>query len=267
MTQVTAALVNELRARTGQPMMACKKKLVETNGDIDAAERKFREEGVKMSVLERVASEGRVFVAVAPDHKSGAIVELLCNTDFTAKSDTVAALGEKALGLLLAGKTDLATELKADLTAISQTTGENVQLGRAHAHSAPFVGSFLYSTAGKGKTAVLVAFSAGGSDEVAKALGMHIVAAKPLGLTRESIPADLVQKEREIAVEQAKATGKPLAIAEKIAEGKLNSFFAEKVLLDQEYINAEVFKGKVSDMAKSKSATLSAFLRVEVGQA
>ncbi len=267
MSQISAALVNELRTKTGQGMMECKKMLTETAGDIELAVRKFREKGVKTSVLERAASEGRVFIATTPDHKSGAIVELNCNTDFTAKSDAVAALGQKALDLLLAGKSDVATELKSDLTALAQTTGENVQFGRALAIAAPFVGSYLYSTAGKGKTAVLLAFSAGGSDEVAKAVGMHVVAAKPLGLNRESIPADVVTKEREIAIEQAKTTGKPQQIAEKIAEGKLNSFFAEKVLLDQEYINADAFKGKVGDMVKAKGATLSQFVRVEVGQA
>jgi elongation factor Ts len=267
MSQITASLVNELRTKTGQGMMECKKMLTETNGDIELAVRKFREKGVKTSVLERAASEGRVFCSTSADHKAGAIVEINCNTDFTAKSDAVAALGEKAIGLLLAGKTDVAGELKADLTALAQTTGENVQLGRALAVTGPFVGSFLYSTAGKGKTAVLMAFSAGGTDEIAKAVGMHVVAAKPLGLTRDAIPAELVQKEREIAVEQAKATGKPQQIAEKNAEGKLNSFFAEKVLLDQDYVNAEAFKGKVGELIKSKGATLTQFVRVEIGQA
>lgn len=266
MAQITAALVNELRTKTGQGMMECKKMLAETDGDVELAIRKFREKGVKTSVLERVASEGRVFVQTAPDHSAGAIVEVNCNTDFTAKSDAVAALGQKALGLLLAGNTDVTEALKPDLTALAQTTGENVQLGRALAVKGAFVGSYLYSTAGKGKTAVLLAFSAGGSDELAKAVGMHIVAAKPLGLTKSDIPADLVAKEREIAVEQAKATGKPQQIAEKIAEGKLNAFYSEKVLLDQDYINADAFKGKVADLIKSKGATLAQFVRVEVGQ-
>lgn len=268
MAQITAQLVNELRMKTGQGMMECKKMLAETNGDIELAIRKFREKGVKTSVLERVASEGRVFVRTAADHSAGAVVEINCNTDFTAKSDAVAALGEKALSKLLSGTTDLARddELKAELTSLAQTTGENVQLGRHAVLRAPFVGSYLYSTAGKGKTAVLLAFSSGGSDELARLLGMHVVAAKPLGVRREDIPAELVAKEREIAVEQAKATGKPQQIAEKIAEGKLNAFFAEKTLLDQDYINPEVFKGKVGDLLRSKSASLQQFVRIEVGQ-
>jgi elongation factor Ts len=269
MAEITAALVNELRAKTGQPMMACKKMLVETGGDLAAAERKFREMGIKTSILERVASEGRVFAGTSADHSKGAVVELNCNTDFTAKSDALAAIGEKAIQKLLAGVTDLANDadIKAAMTAASQTTGENVQLGRAKVVAAPYVGSYLYSTAGKGKSAVLIGFSAGGNDDLARMIGMHTAASRPLALNRDGVPADLVQKEREIAIEQAKATGKPQQIAEKIAEGKLNAFYAEKVLLDQDFINAEAYKGKISDLLKSKGATVTELVRVELGQA
>jgi elongation factor Ts len=268
MAEITAALVNELRARTGQPMMACKKKLVETNGDIAAAEAKFRAEGVKTSVLERAASEGRVFATVAADEKSGAIVEINCNTDFTAKSEELATLAEKVLAKVLAGVNVAEdAEVKAAFTAASQKTGENVVLGRTHLARGEHVGSYLYSTAGKGKTAVLLTFSGGGSAELSRLAGMHIVATKPIALSREHVPADLVAKEKEIAVEAAKATGKPQQIAEKIAEGKLNAFFGEKVLLDQEFINAEAYKGKVGDLLKSKGATLKEYVRIEVGHA
>jgi len=98
-------------------------------------------------------------------------------------------------------------------------------------------------------------------------LGMHIAAARPVALSRDQVPAELVAKEKEIAVEQAKATGKPQEMAEKIALGKLNSFYAERVLLDQEFINGEVFKGKVSDMLKSKGVELVKYVRLEVGTA
>lgn len=268
MATITASQVNELRTKTGQGMMECKKMLTETGGDIEAAIRKFRDKGVKTSVLERAATEGRVFAGTSADHKTAAAVEFLCNTDFTAKSDAVAAIGEKAIKKLLSGA-DLANdaEIKADLTALSQTTGENVQLGRAQAVSGAYAGSYLYSTAGKGKSAVLTVFSSGGSDELAKLVGMHTAASRPVALTREGVPAELVAKEKDIAIEQAKATGKPQQIAEKIAEGKLNSFYAEKVLLDQDFINAEAYKGKVGELVKSKGAALTNFVRIEVGQA
>src|SRR5207244_11073827 len=97
--------------------------------------------------------------------------------------------------------------------------------------------------------------------------GGHIAFARPISLTRDTVPADMVAKEREIAVEQAKATGKPQQIAEKIAEGKLNAFFAERVLLDQEFFNAQVFKGSVQNYLKQSGVTLEKYVRVEVGQA
>ena len=269
MATITAAMVNELRAKTGQPMMECKKMLNETGGDIAAAERKFREKGVKTSVLERAANEGRVFVATSADAKRGAIVEINCNTDFTAKSEELASLGDKAIKKLLGGAADVTSDadVKADLTALSQKTGENVQLGRTSVVTAEHVGAYLYSTAGKGKTAALMGFSGGGNEEITRLTGMHIVAAKPIAMTRSDVPADVVAREKDIAVEQAKQSGKPQQIAEKIAEGKMNAFYGERVLLDQDFINGEVFKGKVSDMLKSKGATLTKYVRVEVGQA
>jgi elongation factor Ts len=112
-----------------------------------------------------------------------------------------------------------------------------------------------------------MSFSGGNaSDELVKQLGGHIAFARPIGLTRDTVPADLVAKEREIALEQAKATGKPQQIAEKIAEGKLNSFFAERVLLDQEFFNAQVFKGTVANYLKQNGVTLEKYVRLEVGQ-
>src|SRR5206468_11355669 len=123
------------------------------------------------------------------------------------------------------------------------------------------------STAGKGKIAVLMAFQEKVEDSVISHLGMHIAAARPLAMSREHVPADLVAKEREIAVEQAKATGKPQNIAEKIAEGKLNAFYGERVLNDQEFIRPDVFKGTIANLLKSKNARLTSYKRIEVGQA
>jgi elongation factor Ts len=104
------------------------------------------------------------------------------------------------------------------------------------------------------------------TDDLIKNVGGHISFAKPVGLTRDAVPADLVAKERELAVEQAKATGKPQQIAEKIAEGKLNAFFAERVLLDQEYFNSGQFKGSVGQMLKEAGAELVKYELVEVGK-
>ena len=268
MANITAALVNELRAKTGLPMMECKKLLTEADGDLEKAVDIARKKGVKTSVAERAASEGRV---VASMHGGvAAAVEVNCNTDFTAKSDAMGQLMEQALHKLLANPTaDVRedAEIKDAVTRIAQQTGENVRIGQAHALSNPSgsVGAYVYAITNK--IAVLMSFSGGHADaELIKQLGGHIAFSRPLGLTRNEVPADVVAKEREIAVEQAKATGKPQQIAEKIAEGKLNSFFAERVLLDQEFFNAQVYKGSISSMLKSKGITLDKYVRVEVGQ-
>lgn len=266
---ITASLVNELRAKTGQGMMECKKMLVETGGDLQKAIEEFRKKGVKSSITERATSEGRVQVGVSSDRKTSAAVSVHCNTDFTAKSDPVAKILQKAVDKLLknpSASMNEDAEIKAELTAVAQTTGENVQLGKAVALNNPegTAGAYIYSITNK--IAVLLSLNGKVDDELVKSLGGHIAFAKPLGLTRDAVPADLVAKEREIAVEQAKATGKPQQIAEKIAEGKLNAFFAERVLLDQEFFNAAAYKGSVGAMIKAAGAELVKYELVEVGK-
>jgi elongation factor Ts len=267
MATITASVVNELRNKTGLGMMECKKMLTETGGDIQKAIDEFRKKGVKASIQERAATEGRV--EVVTQGNTAAAVEIVCNTDFTAKSDQVQAVARAAAEALASNAgADLSanSSIKDALTSVSQVTGENVQLGRS-ATVTGNVGSYLYSTAGKGKIGVLLQFNGQPSEDVIKSLGMHIAAARPVALTRDQVPADLVAKEREIAVEQAKQSGKPQNIAEKIAEGKLNSFYSERVLLDQEFVNADVFKGSVGAMLKAKGLELTKYVRLEVGQA
>jgi len=270
MAEITAKLVNELRAKTGLPMMECKKMLTETGGDIDKAVDAIRKKGVKTSITERATTEGRVHVATSADKKSAALVEVNCNTDFTAKSDEVLKVLEKAVVKLIEkphAPLNEDAEIKDLLTEVSKKTGENVVLGRtALVGGSGFAGSYLYSTAGKGKIGVLLSFTGTPNDDLVRQLGMHIAAARPVALTRMDVPEELVAKEREIAIEQAKATGKPQQIAEKIAEGKLNAFYSERVLLDQDFVNGEVFKGKVSEMIKSAGSSVEKYVRIEVGQ-
>jgi len=267
MATITASIVNELRAKTGQGMMECKKMLTETGGDIEKAIENFRKKGVKGSIAGRATTEGRVEVLTKGD--VAVAVELVCNTDFTAKSEQAEKIAKLAAETLAGSPSgDLASNaaIKEALVNVSQVTGENVQLGRTAVVQGN-VGSYLYSTAGKGKVGVVLEFAAPASEEIIKSLGMHIVASKPVALTRADVPADLVAKERDIAVDQAKQTGKPQNIAEKIAEGKLNSFYAERVLLDQEYVRADEFKGTVAALLKSKGVELKKYTRLEVGQA
>jgi elongation factor Ts len=269
MADISAKLVNDLRSRTGQAMMECKKALVECGGDMDKAIDFFRKKGVKASLSERTATEGRIIGAQSADKKSAALVEINTNTDFTAKSEPVQKVGAAAAQLLLKNPgANVAEEssVKGELTIVAQTTGENVQIGKtaALANPAGTVGLYLYGITGK--IGVIMSFSGGTpGDDLVKQIGGHIAFAKPVGLTREEVPADLVAKEKEMAVEQAKATGKPQQIAEKIAEGKMNAFFAERVLLDQEFFNSQVFKGNVTNYLKQNGVELIQYARIEVG--
>ena len=268
MAEITAKLVTELRAKTGQGMMECKRALQEVGGDMDKAVEYFRKKGVKASLGERTATEGRVFGLASDDGRAGALIEINCNTDFTARSETLARLGGELARLHAHNPTaDIAQAAASGLTEASQTTGENVRLGKASRMDAPAggkVGLYLYGITGK--IGVLMAFTGNPSEDLIKQVGGHIAFAKPIGLVRDEVPADLVAKEREFAVEQAKATGKPQQIAEKIAEGKLNSFFAERVLLDQEFFNPAVFKGIVAAYLKQNNTSLEKYVRLEVGQ-
>jgi elongation factor Ts len=271
MAEITAKLVNELRSKTGLGMMECKKGLIETDGDLEKAIDYFRKKGVKTSITERAATEGRVALAVSSDRKHGVIVEINCNTDFAAKNETVGKIASAAAAKLLANPRIVLAddpEIKTELVSASQQTGENIQVGRSASLNTETgsIGSYLYTVAGKGKSAVLISLTGKADDDLFRNLGMHIVAARPLAMTRQDVSPEIIAREKEIAVEQAKATGKPQEIAEKIAIGKLNSFYAEKVLLDQEYINPEVFKGSVANFLKSKGATLEKYIRLEVGQ-
>jgi len=271
MAEITAKSVNELRAKTGLPMMKCKQLLTANGGDPDKAFEAARKEGLKDSIRERAASEGRVAVGTSSDRKTAAAVEILCNTDFTAKSEAVERIANAAVQKLLTNPNINVGEdadLKGQALSVAQQTGENVQIGRAAVLTVSngVAGSYLYSTAGKGKIAVLVALGGDASEDVVRNLGMHIAAARPVALSREQVSPELIAKEKEIAIEQAKATGKPQQIAEKIAEGKLNSFFAERVLLDQEFFNPAVFKGNVGAYLKANRTSLEKYIRVEVGQ-
>jgi len=271
MAEITAKLVNDLRARTGQGMMECKKMLTESGGDIDKAIDAFRKKGIKASVLERSATEGRIVGLQAQDGKAAALVEVNCNTDFTAKSEPMLALASNAARFLLANpNADVANApgVKAEATEVAQKTGENVRIGKTAylSNTAGKVGMYLYTITGK--IGVIVSASSAASDELIRDLCIHITAAKPLALSldREGLPRELVEKERQFAIEQAMATGKPQQIAEKIAEGKMRSFYEERVLLEQPFVNPDKFKGSVGQYLKSQNAGLEKYVRLEVGQ-
>ena len=268
MAEITAAMVRELRDRTGVAMMDCKSALAESGGDMEKAVDLLRKKGrAKQDKLaSREAKEGRVAVAAAPDGKSGVIVEINCNTDFTGKSAPVNEVMQKALAVLLNDpRANVAEDagVKAALMNAAQQTGENVRIGRTGtlATTAGRIGTYGHYT---GKVGVLVAVAGNASDDLIKDLCLHITAARPLALDRTSIPADVIARERDIAIEQAKATGKPQNIAEKIAEGKMRTFYEERALLDQKFVKDDT--KTVSQLLKAAGATLEGYVRLEIGQ-
>ena len=196
----------------------------------------------------------------------------MCNTDFTARSESLQKVLKLATDKLLSDPSaDLANdaEIKDTLVAVAQSTGENVTLGQAKtlSNAAGKVGTYLYSVTGK--IGVLVSVTGDPTDELLNDVALHVTAFKPiaLGLTRDSVPADQVEKEKALAVEAAKASGKPDNIAEKIADGKMNAFFKERVLGEQDFINGDKFKGSVNDMLKKAGVRLVDYVRLEVGVA
>jgi elongation factor Ts len=270
MPDITAKMVNELRAKTGLGMMECKKALIDADGDMDKAIENLRKKGVKASLQERTATEGRVIGVLADDRRAVALVEINCNTDFTAKSTPFLELGAKAARALLHNPgVDIAQagEVNANATEVAQQTGENIRIGKTAHLAAPSGGAcglYLYNITGK--IGVIMSFTGPPSEELITDVGGHIAFSRPLALNRDGIPAEVVERERSMAVEQAKATGKPQQIAEKIAEGKLNAFFKEQSLLDQDFFNAGKFKGSIGQMLKAQNVTLEKFARIEVGQ-
>jgi elongation factor Ts len=267
MAEVTASMVRELRDRTGVAMMDCKSALSETAGDLEKAVELLRKKGqAKQDKLaSREAKEGRVGVGTTQDHKQGVVLELNCNTDFTAKAAPVVELLDVAIAQLLANPTQNLADnasVKALITQASQQTGENIQIGRIETLSATGkVGAYSHYT---GKVGVLVALTGNPSEELIKDLCLHITATRPLALTREQVPADLVAKERDIAVDQARQTGKPQNIAEKIAEGKMRTFYEERVLLDQKFVKDA--SKTIAQLLKENGTELEKYVRIEVGQ-
>jgi len=268
MAEITAPMVRELRERTNVGMMDCKNALAETGGDMQKAADLLRKKGqAKQDKLaSREAKEGHVGVATNADGRSAAIVEVNCNTDFTAKSALVQQVVDMALKLLLGNPAaDLSQDpqTQAKLTEVAQQTGENVRIGRSQlvSNTTASIGTYAHYT---GKIAVVIAVQGQPSEQLIRDLCLHITAARPLALDRAALPPDVIAHEREIAVEQAKATGKPQIIADKIAEGKMRQFFEERVLLDQKFVKDD--SKTIAQLLQANNCTLEKYVRIEVGQ-
>ena len=273
---VTASLVKELREKTGAGMMDCKKVLTETDGDMEKAMELLRERGIAKAAKKsgRVAAEGIVEAYISEDGKVGAIVEVNSETDFVGKNEEFRTfVMNVAKQVVEKNPADVESLLAQDsieepgktvqevLVGKIATIGENLNIRRfARFASEGLVEKYIH---GDGKIAVLINMKKG-SKEVAKDVCMQIAAARPEYLNEESVPAERIEKEKEILKIQTMNEGKPEAIAEKIVEGRIGKFFSEICLLDQQFVkNPDI---KVSQLLKEKDAEVVEFARFEKGE-
>ena len=274
---ITAALVKELREKTGAGMMDCKKVLTETNGDLEKASELLRERGIAKAAKKsgRIAAEGLVEAYISEDEKIGAAVEVNSETDFVAKndefkkfvSDVAKQVAEKAPStveellsqesIAVSGKT--VQEVLIDKIA---TIGENMSIRRFVRFETTdgMIEKYIH---GEGKIAVLVNMK-NSDKELAKDICMQIAASRPEFVDRNSVPTDRVEKEMEILKAQAINEGKPAEIAEKMVQGRIGKFYGEICLVEQPFVKNP--DEKVSKLLESKGATVVEFARLEKGE-
>jgi elongation factor Ts len=270
MAEITAGAVKELRERTDAPMMECKKALVEANGDLGKAEELLRIRlGNKASkAASRTAAEG--VVAIAVHARAGAIVEMNCETDFVAKNDDFLKFADSLAELVVAKSPGDVGALSAlalggvtveqARTALVGKIGENLSIRRfARIEAKGRLSHYVHNR----KIGVLVDVS-GGDEQLGRDLAMHIAASKPKGLSKEDVPADLVEKERGIAAAKAAESGKPADIVAKMVEGSVLKFLKEVTLLGQPFVKND--KQTVDALLKASKASVSRFVLYVVGE-
>jgi elongation factor Ts len=269
---ITASLVKELRERTGSGMMECKKALVETDGDIEAAAELMRKSGAAKADKKagRVAADGAIKVTVSDDGKSAVILEINSETDFVAKDDNFEAFADNVLATV-------AQQKPASVEALSMMTmnggqsveearqsliakvGENIQVRRfERVESENSIASYLHGA----RIGVLVDSSADAG--LARDIAMHIAAANPQFVDQDAVPAEFVEKEKSILIAQAESSGKPPEIIEKMIRGRLDKFLAEVTLLGQPFVKDP--EQKVGKLLATAGASVTGFMRYEVGE-
>lgn len=265
MAEITAALVKELRDRTGAGMMDSKKALVEANGDIELAIDNMRKSGQAKAAKKagRVAAEGIIVTRISNDGKYGVIVELNCETDFVAKDAGFVAFGNDVADAALAERITDIDALKAKFEEQRATLvakiGENMNIRRITVLEGEKLGSYQHGA----RIGVLIA-GTGASDELLKQLAMHIAASKPDYVKPENVPADVVAREQQIQIDIAMQSGKPREIAEKMVEGRMRKFTGEVSLTGQAFVMDP--SKTVAELLKENNADVTAFVRYEVGE-
>jgi len=277
-TPITAALVNELRQRTSRPMMECKNALVEAGGDVKKAEEDLRKKG-GIAKSDRATGEGRIAVYIDPAKHVGALIEVLCESAPVAKGEHFVALAnDLAKQVALEGATTpeqlLGQKFVGDPTrTVQERIGDVIGVIREAMKPGRMVrlqgqlGSYVHHD---GSIGVLLQVEGNNPDpQVLRDVCMHITATRPIAARREEVPAEVVEKEKEIAKAQIandpKNAGKPANILEKIAEGKLKTWFAENVLVEQPFVKDD--SKTVGDLLKTAGLTLKGFVRFKVGEA
>jgi len=272
---ITASLVKELRERTGAGMMECKKALTETNGDIEAAIENMRKSGQAKAAKKagRTAADGVIVIAQSADEARAAMVEVNCETDFVAKDDNfksfAEAVGERALGNDVADVDALMalplhegeeTTIEEARQALVSKIGENMNVRRFVRTQAQ--GS-IYSYSHGVRIGVIVDVT-GGDEALGRDLAMHIAASNPVCVSEDQVSQDLLAKEREITEAQARESGKPDNIVEKMIEGRMRKYLGEITLIGQAFVKDP--DTKVGKLLESRGATVNGFTRFEVGE-
>ena len=267
MAAISASLVKELRERTGLGMMECKKALTESDGDIEKAIEELRKSsGMKAAKkASRTAADGVVACKVAEDGSYGLILEVNSETDFVARDAGFLAFVNQVLDKAFADRQQdvaalMAGELESAREALVQKIGENISVRRVALLEGPVVASYVH---GNNKIAVLTALSAG-DQALGKDVAMHVAAVNPRVVKPEDMPEDAVAKEKEIYMAQARESGKPEEIIEKMIVGRMKKFLAENSLVEQSFVkDPETTVGK---LVKQAGADVENFIRFEVGE-
>jgi elongation factor Ts len=277
MTTISAADVNKLRQMTGAGMMDCKKALTEANGDFEAAIDNLRKKGAKVSAAraDREAKEGAVIAKTTADRKTGVIVQLSCETDFVAKNEDFVKFANAIADLALANKPASADALKAlpfdGATLAERITdqvgkiGEKIDVVRYELMDGENIVPYIH---GANRLGVLVSLSSAPSDAnyvAGKDVAMQVAALNPVAVDKDDVDPTVVAREIEIGKEQARAEGKPEAMLEKIAQGKLGKFYKESTLMNQEFVKDN--SKSIGQMLEGieKGLVVKAFKRVALG--
>lgn len=260
------AKIKEIRERTGIGFGDCKKALAACDWDVESAIDHIRKQSAVKAAkkADRTAAEGRLAIKIADDGKSGAIVEINVETDFAARNERFGAFCDTVVETVLQEGPESLDNLDGLRKELVQTIGENVSLRRADRFVARsddnFVSSYLHTN---GVVGTLVEMSSG-DDQTARDVAMHVTASEPLVVNAEDLSESVVAKERDILLEQARDSGKPANIIEKMVEGRLRKFRAESCLSEQPFVKDP--EHKVSEVLKSRNAACERFVRYQVGE-